>query len=101
MNDVAAAHRSVLDRLRVGPLGTIYNVGCGAGISVLEMIDAVRRVTGQPVAWRAAEARSGDAAQVVADPTKIRTELGWTAVHDLDDIARSAWTARALSRAPR
>lgn len=101
VSDVAAAHRSVLDRLQMGSVGAIYNIGSGAGTSVLEMIQAVRRVTGRPLDWHAAEARAGDAAQVVADPTKIRSELGWTAEHDLDDIARSAWTARALSRAPR
>ncbi len=98
VSDVAAAHRCVLDRLRIGPVGAIYNIGSGTGTSVLEMIQAVRRVTGRPLERHAAEARAGDAAQVIADPTKIRSELGWTAVHDLDDIARSAWAARALSR---
>ncbi|MFI7059521.1 UDP-glucose 4-epimerase GalE [Kribbella sp. NPDC050124] len=97
--DVAHAHRYVLDQLRNGPLATIYNVGSGIGASVLEVIDAVRRATGRPVPWRATEPRVGDAAEVVANPAKIRTELGWSAVHDLDDITRSAWAARATGRA--
>lgn len=99
VTDVARAHRHVLDRLRNGPLAAIYNVGSGIGASVLEVIDAVRQATGRPVPWLAAEPRAGDPAEVVADAAKIRTELGWAAVRGLDDIARSAWAARATGPA--
>ncbi|MGZ0145914.1 UDP-glucose 4-epimerase GalE [Kribbella sp. WER1] len=96
--DVAAAHHCVLDRLQAGPIGSVYNIGTGRGTSVLEMIDAVRRVTGQPLAWYPAPARPGDAAEVVADATRIGRDLGWSAERDLDELVRSAWRARTLSR---
>ncbi len=97
--DVADAHLCVLDRLRTGPFGAVYNIGRGQGASVLEVIEAVRAATGRPLPWRAVPARPGDAAQVVADASKIRAELGWTAGRDLQEIATSAWQAFALSDA--
>jgi UDP-glucose 4-epimerase len=97
--DVADAHGCVLDNLRRGPVGEVYNIGRGCGASVLEVIDAVRTSTGRPLRWRAVAARPGDPAEVVADPSRIRDQLGWSAGRDLLAITTSAWEARVLSGA--
>jgi len=79
-------------------MSAIYNVGCGRGASVLDVMRAAREASGVPFQWRIAEPRPGDPARVVADTHLIRDELGWTAVHDLGDIVGSAWEAWSAAR---
>ena len=70
----------------------IYNLGNGAGYSVLEVIEAARHVTGHPIPVVEAPPRPGDAPRLVASPDKIRRELGWQPRHkDLKDMIASAW----------
>lgn len=58
----------------------VYNVGTGRGVSVREFVEACKAVTGKPLNIREeAESRSGDPAEVFADPLKINRELNWTA----------------------
>lgn len=97
--DLAEAHLSALDALGTGRLdvGTV-NIGTGSGASVLEVIDAVRRVSELPVVPEIAAARAGDPSAVVADATLAAERLGWTARFGLDDIVRSAWPEPAGPR---
>jgi len=70
----------------------IYNLGNGAGYSVLEVIEAARHVTGHPIPVVEAPPRPGDVPRLVASPDKIRRELGWQPRHkDLKDMIASAW----------
>ena len=72
--------------------GGIYNVGTGAGHSVLEVIRSVEHVTGRPVPYRVSARRPGDPPRLVASSRRIREELGWIPAHkDLDSIVASAW----------
>lgn len=77
--DLAQAHVLALGRLLSGGGNLIANLGTGRGFSVREAIDAVCEVTGLPVAVRNAPRRPGDPAILVADPSRARAELGWTA----------------------
>lgn len=73
----------------------VYNLGSGTGHSNLEIVQAVKRVTGRdfPVVRR--PNRSGDPPVLVADIGKARRELGWEPQHsDLDEIIASAWAWR-------
>jgi UDP-glucose 4-epimerase len=95
--DLAEAHLLALDALkdrsRLGRLGRlVYNIGNGQGFTVLEVIDAVRRVTGRPIAVEKCPRRPGDPAVLVAGSEKIKTELGWQPrFAELDTIIASAW----------
>jgi UDP-glucose 4-epimerase len=70
----------------------IYNLGNGQGFSVLEVIEAARRVTGHPIPAEIHPRRPGDPAVLVASSEKAIRELGWTPRYtQLDDIIRTAW----------
>jgi len=98
--DVADAHVAAIERLAAEPCADVYNVGTGRGYSVLEVLDAVRHVTGMPVDVEVAPARPGDPAEVVAEVDKIGRDLSWKARSNLLDMVRSAWQAwRATSPA--
>ena len=92
--DLAQAHLAALDHLGTEerPFDT-FNVGSGAGSSVFEVLEAVRRVTGVDVAPDVRERRAGDPPQLVADVSRITSTLGWSTTKDLDDIVTSAWSA--------
>jgi len=89
--DLADAHIQALDHLdRVGK--AIYNLGSGAGYSVLEVIEAARRVTGHPIPAVMADRRPGDPAVLVASSERIQRVLGWKPrFADLETILRTAW----------
>jgi UDP-glucose 4-epimerase len=91
--DLADAHLAALDALDAGPANRVFNVGTGAGASVREVIDHLIRISGVQVSPRTEPRRAGDPAVVVADPTRIREQLGWGALRTLDDILSSAWLA--------
>ena len=91
--DLAEAHAAAARRLDEGPLGEVYNVGRGEGVTVKEVFDTVRRVTGVDFDVDVVDRRAGDAAAYYADSSKITKELGWTARLGLDDMVRSAWDA--------
>jgi len=91
--DLAEAHVAAARRLDAGPCGEVYNVGRGEGVTVTEVLDVARRVTGDDFAYDVVGRRAGDPAACYADVTKIARDLGWTASHDLDDMVSSAWDA--------
>ncbi len=94
--DLADAHVRVLDALEDGSCH--YNVGIGRGYSVQEVLDAVRRVTGHPLPARIGGRRAGDPPVLVAEPGRIRSELGWQPrFTDLDEIVATAWRWRAAN----
>ena len=91
VTDLAHAHSAALDYLRGGGANEILNCGYGHGYSVLEVIDAVKRVSGKNFAVRHADRRPGDPAEIVADSRRIRSVLGWTPQFDkLDTIVAHA-----------
>lgn len=95
VEDLADAHVAMAEALVAGEVrGAAFNVGRGEGVSVLQMLDAVGRVTGQAVEHRVVGRRAGDPASVVANPAAITATIGWRARRDLDDIVASAWAAR-------
>jgi UDP-glucose 4-epimerase len=91
VSDIASAHLLALgvpDRSGF----SAYNIGCGAGYSVREVIQAVERVTGKKIHVERAPRRAGDPSVLCASPAKLRREFDWEPGRsDLDDIIRSAW----------
>lgn len=92
--DVADAHLAAVSRLQDGPAAEIYNVGTGKGYSVLEVIAALREITGKEVPYVVGPRRPGDPGSVIAAVDKIWADLGWSAQRDLKDMVASAWSAR-------
>jgi UDP-glucose 4-epimerase len=90
VSDLAAAHVLALEALDRG--SRFYNLGNGQGFSVLEVIEAARKITGHPIPAVRAPRRAGDVARLVADSTRIRKELGWTPrIPELHRMIESAW----------
>jgi UDP-glucose 4-epimerase len=89
--DLADAHILALTALHQTEK-MIYNLGNGSGFSVLQVIEAARRVTGHPIPVEIKPRRPGDPARLVASSAQAQTRLGWKPKHpDLDDILASAW----------
>jgi UDP-glucose 4-epimerase len=89
--DVADGHLVALDRLGSTPGRHVYNLGTGAGHSVLEVIAAFAAATGTEVPFRVEGRRAGDVAASWAGVDKARDELGWTATMSLDQMCADAW----------
>jgi len=91
VEDLAAAHVRALELVGQGSGEWVFNLGTGRGHSVREVLVAAERASGRSVPHLDTARRAGDPAQVWADATAARQELGWRAERDLDDIVRSAW----------
>ena len=92
VSDLADAHVRALNYLDDGGRSTHLNLGNGAGFSVYEIIDAVRRVTGKEVNVKIERRREGDPPQLIADSTLAFETLGWKPrLSDIEEIIRSAW----------
>jgi UDP-glucose 4-epimerase len=92
VDDLAEAHLLALAGVAAGE-HRIYNLGNGAGFSVLDVVEAVRRVTGHPMPTEVGPRRPGDPAVLVASSAKIREELGWTPRKPtVDEMVADAWT---------
>ena len=90
--DLAMAHVLALDYLRHDGASISLNLGNGVGFSVLEVIEAARRVTNCRIESKFESRREGDPAQLVADASKARSVLGWRPDQsDLHNILESAW----------
>jgi UDP-glucose 4-epimerase len=97
VTDLALAHSAALAHLRHGGESGIFNCGYGHGYSVLNVIDAVKRVSGRDFPVRLSGRRPGDPAAIVADAARMRSKLGWTPrFDDLDTIVAHAlaWERR-------
>ncbi|WP_027579913.1 UDP-glucose 4-epimerase GalE [Bradyrhizobium sp. Ai1a-2] len=91
VTDLAEAHHAALSYLRAGGGSVTLNCGYGRGYSVLETIEAVRRVSMRNFAVSHAPRRPGDIMTMVADTTRIRALLDWTPRYDdLETIAAHA-----------
>jgi UDP-glucose 4-epimerase len=91
VSDLAQAHRAALSYLRQGGASTTLNCGYGRGYSVLETIEAVRRVSGRNFAVQTAPRRPGDIMTMIADTSRIAATLNWTPQYaDLETIAAHA-----------
>ncbi len=92
--DLAKAHLSALEYLdRDDRDHATFNVGSGSGSSVFEVLDAIRRVTGNNFEAEVLPGRVGDPPRLCADTSRIEKLLGWRAESNLEEIVRSAWDA--------
>lgn len=102
VTDLAQAHVQALEHLRGGGDSFIANCGYGRGLSVLEVIRAVERITGRSLPVEIAPRRAGDPARIVANTARIQNLLDWRPQHDsIDEIVGSAlaWEQRLTNSA--
>src|SRR3954463_1479900 len=103
VSDLAAAHVDALGKLIADPdQSHIMNCGYGRGFSVLEVLDAVDRVTNMKIERRMESRRAGDPDSLVADNNKILSTLSWRPkLDDLDTIVAHAlaWERNLAERA--
>lgn len=93
--DLARAHLDALSYSMDCDGCDVFNIGTGRGATVKEVLGAFERVSGRRIPSRIVPRRQGDAPVSRADPTRARHLLGWQAVHDLDEMCRSAWVWQA------
>ena len=91
-SDLASAHRLALEYLLRGGRSEIFNLGSEHGLSVREIVEAAREVTGVDFPVKLAPRRAGDPAVLIASNRKAREVLGWVPQHsDAHTILASAW----------
>ncbi len=103
ITDLISAHMLALGYLRQGGKPLVCNCGYGRGVSVLEVINEVKRVSGVEIAVRLSPRRAGDPARLIAVADLVRKELGWKPQHEnLGEIITQAldWERRLHNRQP-
>lgn len=91
VDDLASAHSRALELIEPGK-GICLNLGTGRGTSVLEIVEACRKITGHPIPVVMGDRRAGDPPELVADNRRAKELLGWAPGYtEIDSIIESAW----------
>lgn len=88
--DLADAHLRALTAATPGT-HRVINLGSGAGFTVLEILQAVRQVTGHPLPAVESPRRPGDPPVLIASNARALQELGWSPQRDLTAMVKDAW----------
>lgn len=96
VSDLAVAHVAALQRISDTDSSLTVNLGSERGITVFEMLETARRVTGKKIPSIITERRPGDPATLVASSSRARELLQWTPEHsDAETLVKSTYTAYA------
>lgn len=94
VSDLADAHVAGLEYIEKHDRSLTVNLGSEEGLSVLEILEAARRITGKPIPAVLTARRPGDPAKLVASSARARELLGWTASRsDAATLVRTTWEA--------
>ena len=89
LKDLCSAHVLALEKNALGA----FNLGTGKGVSVKEIVETCRKVTGRPIAVKMCPRRAGDPPALYASGEKARQAMGWIPRYsDMETIVRDAWT---------
>lgn len=94
VSDIADAHVKALQYLmekKNTSTCSVFNLGTGNGVSVLEAIRSFEKVSGKKLNYTLGARRAGDVVAIYANNTRAKTELGWTPIYSTDDMMLSAW----------
>ena len=90
LEDLCSAHILALEKQALGA----FNLGTGEGVSVKEIVDVCRKVTGHPIPVVISPRRPGDPPALYASGEKARRVLGWNPTHsNIETIVHDAWAA--------
>jgi len=92
VNDLATAHATALDYINRNDKSLIVNLGSETGTTVLEILEAARRISGRPIPSEIVGRRPGDPGIIAASSKLAHELLGWKAEHsDIDTMIRTIW----------
>jgi UDP-arabinose 4-epimerase len=92
VTDLAEAHILSLKHILSGGDNLVLNIGTNQGLSVNQVVQAARQITGHPIPEVVSERRAGDPSTLVADSTKARQVLNWIPAHsNIEKIISTAW----------
>ena len=92
VTDLADAHVRALDYISRKNESLTVNLGSESGLSVFELLEEARRISGQEIPAEVVGRRPGDPAKLVASSVKARELLGWTAKYsDCETLIKTSW----------
>lgn len=92
VSDLAAAHVLALQALDASETPLQLNLGTGNGVSVLQVINAAKQITGRAIEMEVVGRRPGDPAELIADATRAKFVLGWApALSSVETQIEHAW----------
>lgn len=94
VQDIASAHTLALQFLienKTSPPISIFNLGSGVGVTVLEAIQTFEKISNTKLNYTIGPRRIGDVAAIYADNTKAKNILNWAPKYDLDAMLQTAW----------
>jgi len=89
--DLAKGHIAALKKIEKDIGYFVYDLGTGQGTSVLELVEAMKKVSGQDIPVNFVERRTGDVAMLCASPKKAERELRWKAEFGIEKMCEDAW----------
>lgn len=89
--DLAEAHIAAVERIDQLEPFEAFNIGTGAGLSVLQMVKEFEKQSGTPIAYRISQRRQGDAPAVWADATKARDKIDFRASRTIVEMCQDTW----------
>jgi UDP-glucose 4-epimerase len=89
--DLAVGHLKALEKVLETNGVEAYNLGTGTGYSVLQLVSAFEKASGNKVPYKIVERRPGDVAVCYADPAKASIELGWEAKRGIEEMCLDSW----------
>lgn len=95
--DLAAGHVKAIKKLEEKGGLSVYNLGTGTGYSVLDMVKAFAKASGKEIPYEIKPRREGDIATCYANPAKAKAELGWEAVHGLEEMCEDSWRWQSMN----
>jgi UDP-glucose 4-epimerase len=96
--DLAEGHAAALSFLSVTTGWHAINLCTGKGYSVLDMVEAFEKASGQRVPYKIVARRAGDVAACYADPIKANEAMNWRAIRTLEDMCASTWRFQRSQR---
>lgn len=94
VSDIADAHVKAMNYLindKQKKACSVFNLGTGNGVSVLEAIHSFEKVSGEKLNYEVGPRRAGDVVKIYANNDFAKSELGWNPEYSLDDMMLSAW----------
>ncbi|MHD0397025.1 UDP-glucose 4-epimerase GalE [Staphylococcus simulans] len=92
VTDLIEAHILAYRYLKDGGESGAFNLGSSQGYSVIEIVEAARKATGETIQSEIGKRRAGDPSKLIASSDKARDVLGWKPQHDdIHEIIETAW----------
>ncbi len=94
VSDLAEAHLLAMEYIGDKDADITVNLGSEVGISVQQIVDVAREITGRQIPTEVVDRRPGDPARLVASSRLARELLGWKPEHsDLESLVATSWRA--------